>query len=303
MSSPLNANLITRARIIEAIRAFFAGRGYLEVETPCRIPAPIPEADIFPQPSGGWFLQTSPEVCMKRLLCRGFTRIFQICKVFRRHERGRKHLPEYTLLEWYRRDADYRDLMRETQALIRFVADALDRPGFLSYQGNDIDLSGEWPRVTVSQALDRFAGVKLDAGLTAERFNELMIEAVEPNLGLENPVFICDYPADIGCALARLKADDPRYAERFELYIGRLELCNGFSELSGSHEYRIRFEKARRQLERTVASGPPLPETFLADMDHLPPAAGNALGIDRLAMLFCDTDDISNVIAFAPEDL
>lgn len=303
MSSPLIANLITRARITEAIRAFFAGRGYLEVETPCRIPAPIPEAEIFPQPAGGWFLQTSPEVCMKRLLGRGFSGIFQICKAFRRHERGRKHLPEFTLLEWYRTDADYRDLMDETEALIRFVADALGRGKFLPYQGNDIDLSGEWQRATVGRALEDYGGVQSAPGLTAERFNELMVEAVEPKLGLSAPVFLYDYPADIGAALARLKPDDPRYAERFELYIGRLELCNGFSELTGTDAYRTRFEKARRELNKSAFAGSPWPEAFLADMDHMPPAAGNALGIDRLTMLFCDTDDISNVVAFTPEDL
>ena len=303
MSAPLIANLVVRARIIEAIRTFFAGRGYLEVETPCRIPAPIPEADIFPQSSDGWFLQTSPEVCMKRLLCRGFSRIFQICKAFRRHERGRKHLPEFTLLEWYRTDAGYKDLMHETEALIRFVAEALDRNGTLSYRGNLIDLSGEWPRITVGQALSRYAGVGSAEGLTAERFNILMVETVEPNLGLPFPVFIHDFPADIGGALARLKSDDPRYAERFELYIGQLELCNGFSELTGTDEYRFRFEKARRELKKTTSGGYPWPESFLADMDHMPPAAGNALGIDRLTMLFCDTEDISTVVALTPEDL
>ncbi len=289
--------------MIEAIRAFFSGHGYLEVETPGRIPAPIPEADIFPQPSGDWFLQTSPEVCMKRLLARGFPRIFQICKAFRRHERGRKHLPEFTLLEWYRAGADYKDLMRETEAMIRYVAEALGVGRTLCYQKNNIDLSDDWPRMSVSQAFDRYAGVCLEDGLAPERLNELMADKVEPMLGIEAPVFLYDYPAQTGAALARLKADDSRLAERFELYISGLEMCNGFSELLGTEHYRTRFEQARRKLKKTVAADWPLPEAFLADMADMPPAAGNALGIDRLAMLFCDTDDISTVVTFSPEDL
>lgn len=289
--------------MIAAVRAFFVGRGYLEVETPCRIPAPIPEADIFPQPSGGWFLQTSPEVCMKRLVARGFPRIFQICKAFRRHERGKKHIPEFTILEWYRSDADYTDLMRETEAMIRFVAAELDVGDNLPYRGNRINLSGDWQRITVSRAFARYAGIRLEDGVSPERFNELLADAVEPELGLDAPAFLYDYPAPTGAALARLKAEAPLLAERFELYIGGVELCNGFSELTGADNYRDRFEHARRQLEKTVSTGCPLPEPFLAEVADMPPAAGNALGVDRLAMLFCDTDDISEVITFPPEDL
>lgn len=302
--SSIIANLAIRARMIETIRAFFIGRGYLEVETPCRIPAPMPEATILPQPSGSWFLQTSPEICMKRLLSRGFSKIFQICKTFRRAERGRKHLPEFTMLEWYRTGADYNDLMRETEDMIRFVAAALGADNTLRYQNSLIRLSADWSRISVSEAFARYAGIRLDERLTQDRFDEVMVDVIEPALGADAPVFLYDYPAaGTGASLARVKADDPRFVERFELYIRGLELCNGFSELTGAENYRDRFEHAQRQLKNTVAAVYPPPLSFLADIDDMPPAAGNALGVDRLAMLFCDADDITAVIAFPPEDL
>lgn len=303
MPPPIITNLALRAQMIEAIRAFFVGRGYLEVETPCRIPAPIPEGTIFPQPSGSWFLQTSPEVCMKRLLGRGFPKIFQICKAFRRDERGRKHLPEFTLLEWYRIAADYHDLMGETEEMIRFVASALGVNDTLRYQHSKINLSADWPRIRVSEAFSRYAGIRLEEGLTQERFDEIIVDVIEPAIGRDAPVFLYDYPAETGASLARLKTADPRFAERFELYIHGLELCNGFSELTGVDNYRARFEHAQRQLENTVAAVYPLPLSFLADIADMPAAAGNALGIDRLAMLFCDSEDITGVVAFTPEDL
>lgn len=301
--SSIHANLTIRARMIEAVRAFFVAQGYLEVETPCRIPAPIPEADIFPQPSGSWFLQTSPEVCMKRLLTRGFSKIFQICKTFRRAERGRKHLPEFTMLEWYRTGADYKDLMRETEEMIRFVAAVLGTDNVLRYQNSVIDLSADWPRISVSQAFARYAGIRLEEGLTRDRFNDVMADVIEPALGLAAPAFLYDYPVETGAALARVKADNPCLVERFELYIRGVELCNGFSELTGEENYRIRFEHAQQQLADTTNTDYPLPVSFLSDIVDMPPAAGNALGIDRLAMLFCDADDISAVLAFPPEDL
>lgn len=300
---PVVANLIFRARMVDAVRAFFIEQGYLEVETPCRIPASIPEADIFPQPSGDWFLQTSPEVCMKRLLSRGFSKIFQICKAFRRHERGRRHLPEFTSLEWYRTGADYNDLMSETEEMIRFVATTLGVDDILRYRNSETNLSAGWPRISVNDAFTRYAGIRLDDGLTQNRFNEVMVDVIEPVLGVNAPVFLYDYPAETGAALARLKPNDPRLVERFELYICGLELCNGFSELTGAENYLARFEKARRQQKNTPDTLCPLPLPFLADMSGMPAAAGNALGIDRLAMLFCNADDITAVVAFPPEDL
>ncbi|MDH3885407.1 MAG: EF-P lysine aminoacylase GenX, partial [Desulfobacterales bacterium] len=148
----IKKNLIIRAQIIQTIRRFFIGNGYLEIETPIRIPAPAPEAHIEAVESGDWFLQTSPELCMKRLLAAGFPRIFQICKCFRHGERGRLHLPEMTMLEWYRIDTNYEDIMDECEALIASVARKIGSEDILTYQGKEIELTPPWPRISVSDA-------------------------------------------------------------------------------------------------------------------------------------------------------
>ncbi|MDY6824363.1 MAG: EF-P lysine aminoacylase EpmA [Thermodesulfobacteriota bacterium] len=306
-------NLRTRARIYSAIRRFFEDNRYLEVDTPCRIPAPMPEANIRPQPSGDWFLHTSPEICMKQLLVRGLDRIYQLSKTFRQQERGKKHLPEFTLLEWYRLKSDYHDLMAETESLIRFVAEQVaDKTAgrtatALPYQDRAIDLSPDWPKITVAEAFDRYAGISLETVLNgpspADRFDQCMGCTIEPHLGWDRPVFLYDYPAALGAAFARLKADDALVAERFELYIGGLELCNGFSELTGTAAYRQRFEVENRLRHTRLQAAYPLPERFLEAVEDMPDAAGNALGIDRLVMLFCNTARIDDVVAFTPEML
>lgn len=297
------SNLFLRARILSAIRAFFQKNGYLEVETPVRIPTPLPEAHIEVFPADGAFLQPSPEGCMKRLLAAGYSKIFQICRCFRKGERGARHLPEFTLLEWYTEKEDYRCLMRFSEALFDNIARSLNRAGEpLCFAGHQVDLSLPWPRLSVEEAFARYADRTLEQALRESCFDEVMGLQIEPKLGLSRPVFLCDYPAAHG-ALARRKADNPRLAERFELYIGGLELCNGFSELIDPAEQRRRFveELARRQeAGKTVT---PMPERFLSDLSGMPPAAGNAMGVDRMVMLFAGTQTIDEVTAFTPEEL
>ncbi len=295
-------NLRLRARIIRTVRQFFAEKDYLEVETPVRIPAPAPEAHIDAQPCGNWFLQTSPELCMKQLLAAGYPRIFQICKCFRRNERGRRHLPELTLLEWYTAGADYYEMMTQCEALLTEIAGSIGHRNGLCYQGRPIDLSLPWSRMTVAEAFERLAGISAEQATEEDRFEEVLALEIEPRLGIDRPVFIYDYPAGFG-ALARLKPTDRRLAERFELYIGGLELCNAFTELNDPREQRQRFEDerdVRRQAGKPVY---PMPERFLGALEDMPDAAGNALGIDRLVMLFADTAEIDDVVAFAPEEL
>lgn len=282
------ANLRQRAVLLGAVRSFFNSRGYLEVETPLRIPAPAPEAHIIPQPSGAWFLQTSPELCMKRLLARGIPRLFQICKCFRQEERGRRHLPEFTMLEWYRAGADYFSLMDECEELLAAVA--------------GIDLAPPWERLTVEEAFRRYAGMTAAQALAADLFDQLMVEKIEPQLGRPRPTFLYDYPAGLA-ALARKRPDNPNLAERFELYIDGLELANGFSELIDPVEQRQRFVEEQRRIAATGRTPPPLPEKFLAELAAMPPSAGIALGLDRLAMLLLGVESIEAVIAFPPEDL
>jgi lysyl-tRNA synthetase class 2 len=300
--STLKTALRLRSGVQQAIRFFFEDRDYLEVETPIRIPAPAPEAHIEPEPAGDAFLHTSPELCMKRLLAAGFPRIFQLCRCFRRGERGRRHLSEFTLLEWYTAHHDYWHMMAQTEALVQHVARALDRGGRLSFQGRSIDLEGPFDRLAVEKAFRIFAGTTPEKALAAGRFDEIVGLEIEPRLGWERPVFLYDYPAPCA-ALARLKPDRPDRAERFELYMGGIELCNGFSELNDPAEQRRRFEqelRTRQQLDRPAT---PLPERFIADLAMMPPATGNALGVDRLVMLLADTLTIDDVTAFVPEEL
>ena len=288
--------------MIDAVRAFFRQAGFLEVETPVRIPAPAPEAHIDAQESGSWFLQTSPELCMKRLLTSGFNKIFQICRCFRKGERGDRHLPEMTLLEWYAAGWTYLDLMDQCESLIGYLALRMGLGRRLIYQGHTVDLVRPWDRLSVDAAFRRFCGVTAQQALERDCFDEIMGLEIEPRLGLDRPVFLYDYPVQTG-ALARIKPSDPRLVERFELYLAGMELCNAFSELTDSLEQRARFE-AQNQRRREKGSGAyPIPEPFLRDLEAMPPAAGNALGLDRLVMLFTNSPTIDEVVAFTPQTL
>jgi lysyl-tRNA synthetase class 2 len=295
-------NLRLRARILRAIRGFFDGRGYLEATTPCRVPAPAPELHIDPISAEGWFLHTSPELWMKRLLAEGFDRIYQMGPVFRGRERGDRHLPEFTLLEWYAAGADYRDLMTECEALVGAVADSAGIGERLRWGEAEVSLAPPWDRLTVREAFRRYAEVSADAALETDRFDEILAFEIEPRLGRERPVFLYDYPAPCA-ALARRKANDPDTAERFELYIAGLELCNAFSELTDPGEQRARFAADREARKRAGRPVGPMPERFLDALAQMPAAAGNALGVDRLAMLMAGAERIDDVVAFSPETL
>lgn len=298
----IRSNLVTRSQIIAAIRDFFKQQDYLEIETPCRIPAPAPEAHIDAQSSGDWYLQTSPELCMKRLLAEGFERIYQICRCFRKSERGDRHLPEMTLLEWYTAGVDYTHMMQQCEVLINFIVQRLAMGGTISYQGRTIDLQSPWPRMAVSEAFEHYGDCSMVRALKSDRFDEIMGLQIEPQLGLQRPVILMDYPRQHG-ALARTKPGQPDLVERFELYIGGLELCNAFSELTDPTDQRRRFEQEAAQRRQAGKPVPPLPEPFLNDLKSMPDAAGNALGLDRLVMLLCDTRTIDEVVAFTPEEL
>ncbi|ACH39067.1 translation elongation factor P-lysine lysyltransferase [Citrifermentans bemidjiense Bem] len=290
--------LVERGAIFSRIREFFQEKGYLEVETPFRIPAPAPEAQIDAIPASGWFLQTSPELCMKRMLAAGYQRIFQICRCWRDGERGARHLSEFTMLEWYRSEADYLVLMEETEALVQHAA----ATGSISYRGQQIELSGKWERITVANAFLRYAGTSMWPALAEGTFDEIMVELIEPNLGLARPTFIYDYPASCS-ALARLKPSDPTVAERFELYIGGLEIANAFSELIDPVEQRARFVAEAAERAAQGKTGYPMPEKFLSALDEMPEAAGIALGLDRLVMVLLDAEIIDEVVAFTTEEL
>jgi lysyl-tRNA synthetase class 2 len=284
------------------MRRFFIARDYLEIETPHLIPAPAPETHIDAIPAGDLYLHTSPELCMKRLLSAGFARIFQICRCFRKGERGSLHLPEFTMLEWYGAGMNYLDLMRDCEELIRFLSRELAMGDALQYQGKEISLDPPWERIAVQEAFQRHASIGLEQALREDRFDQVMVTEIEPFLGLPKPSFLYDYPARLA-ALSRRKADDNELAERFELYIAGLEIANGFSELTDAQEQRARFEAEREERKRSGKPVYPFPEKFIHSLSHLPECAGIALGVDRLVMLLADQADIRNVVSFTPEEL
>ncbi len=291
-----------RAKMVQAIRRFFVENEYLEVETPHIIPAPPPETHIDALSVGPEYLHTSPEVCMKRLLAAGFPSLFQISKCFRADERGALHLPEFTLLEWYRTGIEYHALMDECRDLILWIGDRLGLDGTVCYQGREINLNGPWSKISIQDAFDRYASVSLETAMKKGHFDEIMVREIEPRLISEGPTFLYDYPAEFA-ALARLKADSPEVAERFELYIGGLELANGFSELTDTREQRTRFEKERQKRVEMGKECYPMPEKFLTSLEYMPEAAGVAVGVDRLAMIFADRPLIDDVVTFTPEEL
>lgn len=294
--------LETRACVLHALRAFFLSRDYLEVETPNRIPAPLPESHIDALPAGEWSLHPSPELCMKRMLADGYERIFQISKCYRGGERGPLHLPEFTLLEWYHAGYDYFQAMDQCEDLFLYVSGALGTGSTIHYRNCEIDLEKPWERLTVSESFERYGSICLEKALAENRFEEILALEIEPRLGSPKPTFLYDYPFAFG-SLARPRMDNPAVAERFEIYVGGLELANGFSELTDAGEQRARFEKENETRTKRGRSPCPMPEKFLEAISRMPESAGIALGVDRMVMLFTNAASIDAVVSFIPEEL
>ncbi|MGM0452596.1 MAG: amino acid--tRNA ligase-related protein [Thermodesulfobacteriota bacterium] len=297
----IKSNLSLRQAVVAAIRDFFVQNGFLEVQTPVRMAAPAPEPHIDAVAADGGWLQTSPELYMKRLIAAGFEKVFQICPCFRQGERGRRHLPEFTMLEWYAAGADYREMMGQTENLLYHVCRKVRGDDHLVCQGRNIDLTPPWPKLSVAEAFDRYAHMDMAAALAEDRFDEQITMSVAPRLDAGRPVILYDFPAQ-RTPLAKTCADNPGLAQRFELYVAGIELCNAFSELTDAAEQRRRFET--ELFRRTTAGRPeyPMPAAFLDALADMPEAAGNALGLDRLVMLFADTDCIDDITAFVPEE-
>ena len=293
-----------RAALMRLVRTFFHQQGFLEVDTPVRQPVLLPENNIRPIKSDGWFLQTSPEQCMKRILARGSANIFQICPCFRADEKGTRHLEEFTMLEWYRIDGDYVDLMADCQSLLRYLKETLmGQSAFRDIIAGScigtMPLEAEWERITVAEAIAKWGSMPLAQALESNRFDDLIVE-IEPRLGLSTPTFLYDYPA-VCASLAKLKEDDLSLAERFEFYVSGMELANGFSELTDSDEQRQRFEEELDRIEQRDGTRPPMPEKFLEELGCLDRAAGIAFGLDRLLMLLLSADAINEAVSFSPE--
>lgn len=319
--------LKARMALVKTVRDTFERKGFWEVETPALQIMPCADKHIHGFATDLWgpdlrpretlYLHTSPEFDMKKLLAAGAKNIYQLCKVYRNGESTRRHSPEFTLLEWYRAGGDYRGMMADCEKLLRAGAETL---GIFHYtcEGHTADPFAEWLRISVAEAFDRYAGVDLGACLgdtpgfhaavqgigirTApddawdDLFFRVMAEKIEPYLGMGVPAILYDYPADMAC-LSRKKPEDPRYAERFELYVCGVELANAFSELTDAAEQRRRFEQEMKDKEALYGFTYPVDEQFLQALEYgMPEAGGCALGFDRLVMLSTGAEDIRRVL-------
>lgn len=288
-----------RAALFRQIRSFFHQNGFLEVDTPIRLPVLIPESNIEPISSESQFMQTSPELCMKRLLALGCEKIYQLTPCFRKEERGSRHLEEFMMLEWYRMDADYFQLMDDCYALMNYLDSSLDSMKVRSEV--EYEFSTEWEKITVDDAFRRWGDISAEEALSKNTFDEIMVEKIEPNLGRRRPAILYDYPVECG-SLARRSQDNPEVAERFELYFDGVELANGFSELTDPVEQRQRFTAEITSIEENSGRKASMPEKFLTDLDRIDTAAGIALGLDRLTMFLLGKEDISGAVPFCPDD-
>lgn len=289
------ANLTRRSELLRALRDAFYSGGFTEVATEVKIPAPAPEEYIESVDCHGEFLRTSPELAMKQLLCAGMEKIFQIGPAFRAEEKGRKHREEFTIMEYYAVNWDYRQLAEFTAEMLKSAALKIFGTSAVDYQGSSIDL-GRHTFITVDEAFKKYAGVSAFDADKDGSFDEVMVLKVEPNLGKNCPEFLIDYPAS-RASLSRISAQDNRVAERWELYIRGVELGNAFGELTDAAEQRKRFLEALKFRANAGMLAYPVPEEFLSALEHgMPESSGCAIGFDRLAMIFCDAYDIEEVI-------
>jgi len=279
--------LQTRDALMQCIRAFFFAEGFTEVETPIGLKTPCMELHIDAVPFGDGFLRTSPELSHKKLLACGAEKIFEIGKCFRQGEQGPLHHPEYTLLEWYRVGSDYRTALKDTQNLFSAILEhSRDAPAAFSKT---------WKVCRVGEVFEELAGWNPEENFEADRFDLDLIEKIEPALPKDRPVVLKDYPAEC-CALARLKPGQPKIAERWELYLGGVEIANAYSELTDSVEQRARFEKWGNQRTRLGKPTYPLDEDFIQCLDQIPPTSGVALGLDRLLMILTGEKNLAAVL-------
>jgi elongation factor P--(R)-beta-lysine ligase len=319
--------LIGRMRIAAALRKFFAARDFIEVETATVVPSPGNETHLHAfatdlvAPAGKrerLFLRTSPEFGCKKLLAAGERRIVEFARSFRNRERGALHHPEFTLVEWYRAHEPYQALMDDCAAVLALAAEAAGSKRF-AFRGRAIDPFAAPERLTVAEAFSRHAGIDLAAMLPpqppallaaaaraagirtadddgwGDLFSRVLVERIEPRLGLERATILYEYPA-VQSPLARPAAADPRLAERFELYACGIELANGFGELTDAVEQRRRLEQQMAEKERIYGERYPIDEDFLAALAAMPEACGIALGFDRLVMLATGATRIDQVL-------
>lgn len=300
---------LVRERVVDTIRKFFKDKNFHEVFTPIMVPVPSiePNLEVFETELRTLkgiikraFLISSPEYAIKRLLAAGVGNCFEITKSFRNEEEVSKlHSPEFTILEWYRVNANYFDIMEDFEDLfIKIVGK--DK---LNYQGEVYDLSKPWPRITFVEAFKNYAGRELE-NIKDEDFYQIFFNEVEPHiLKSKKPIFLYDYPIS-QASLAKPKKENPKFAERFEVFIAGVELGNCFSELTDANLQYERFEKdlaERRILGKTDF---PIDEDFISALKSgIPASSGIAVGVDRLVMLAADVPSVSDTIFFPDSEL
>ncbi len=320
-------NLKTRQKIMRAIRSHFDAQDFDEVETPILQVCPVMDTHIhaFQTELKGVdlkvertpYLHTSPEFAMKKLMVAGVENLYQICHVFRNCEGSSRHVPEFTMIEWYRTGADYTHIMQDCVELLRDCAKAVDITHYC-YKEYKCDPFAEWERLSICEAFERYADIKLESFLEdKEGFREavkalglhtadddgwddlffrVMDDKIESNLGVGVPTILYDYPVSMA-SLSRKKPDDPRFAERFELYVCGMELANAFSELTDAKEQHKRFVEEMDIKEKIYGERYPIDEEFIAALEHgLPESGGIALGVDRLVMLATGAQNIEDVL-------
>lgn len=316
-----------RMMLNRAVRDYFDRQDFWEVETPILQKCPVMDAHIHGfstevkgvdlQVKYSRYLHTSPEFAMKKLLVAGLPRIYQLCHVFRNGEESGRHSPEFTMLEWYRAAAGYEEIQEDCVGLLRHCAQALNITQY-HYQNHACDPFAEWHVISVVDAFKQYADMDLTdywddtAGFNKavqslglhtapddgwdDLFFRVMGEKIEPYLGMGQPTILKDYPVALA-SLARPKSNDPRLAERFELYVCGIELANAFGELTDANAQRERFKTELDLKEKLYGERYPIDDDFIAALEHgMPQSGGIALGMDRLVMLACGVDDIEQIL-------
>lgn len=285
-----------RAKVLKAVRKYFDGHSFVEIETPVAIKAPAAEEYIeAPSAAGDLFLRSSPELEMKRLVCAGMNRIYQIGPCFRMNEKGSLHRSEFTMLEFYMANTDYIELMDFMADMLKTVAYEVNGTTRTRFRGQDFDFGQPWEKITVRDAFSRFANGKSPDVLACEEgmFELVLCDEVEPRLPKNVPCAMIDYPVRFG-AFARTKELDPTLVERWEVYCGGVELANTYGELTDSAVQRDRFMEFAETRKRNNLAEYPAPLEFLEAIDSgMTECAGSALGFDRLVMMLAGADSIS----------
>lgn len=305
----LLSKYLIRERVIDTIRGFFKEKGFREVFTPILVPVPSiePNLEIFEtqlKTSKGLkrkgYLIMSPEFSIKKLLASGIGNCFEITKCFRNEEEvSRLHNPEFTMLEWYRVGANYKDIMRDFENLFLKIIGKEK----LVYQGETYDLSLPWPRISFKEAFKKYADKDIE-DVSDGDFYKIFFNEIEPELRKsKKPVFLYDYPVS-QAALAKKSSKDPRFAERFEVFVAGVELGNCFSELTDYKEQKERFEKDRKERKALGKTDYPIDEDLIdALKEGIPEVSGIAVGVDRLVMLAADVSSVSETLFFPGDEL